>query len=104
MPLRLLSISVTDGGVLLKLDLRPDSPAPKVVWVVRVSCYRCFATPTDIFNFTLKKSAIVLVKEEKENDLTTGKLVEHGTACEGSKPKDVVETAMESILFSCFKH
>ena len=67
MPLRLLSISVTDGGVLLKLDLRPDSPAPKVVWVVRVSCYRCFATPTDIFNFTLKKKgAIVFVKEEKK--------------------------------------
>ena len=46
----------------------------------------------------------MLVKEEKKHDLTTGKLVEHGTACKGSKPKDVVETAMESIPITSFKH
>ena len=46
----------------------------------------------------------MLVKKKKKHDLTAGKLVEHGTACKGSKPKDVVETAMESIPIRYFKH
>ena len=105
MPLRLLSISdgrqcAAQAGPKYDRTRRRRKSFGSLELVVTGA-----SQPPQIYSILRrKKSAIVLVKKKKKHDLTAGKLVEHGTACKGSKPKDVVETAMESIPIRCFKH
>ena len=105
MPLRLLSISdgrqcAAQAGPKYDRTRRRRKSFGSLELVVTGA-----SQPPQIYiQFYVEKKCHRVSEKEKKHDLTAGKLVEHGTACKGSKPKDVVETAMESIPIRYFKH